>query len=199
MLSNFYNFISAVLSSWFTYVGAVVIVAGIIQYWANKRFLPKAWIAVGVICLFLASYQTWSDLRASYLAERCKIEKFENRSAAKNQLAAFRKEADDLMTALTKDSSPEEVKAWFSSENDWEWKVYTWTRDNLGEAAATKILDKNGIFGAAWSNQISPEHNQKLGVINRIKQNIDALMESSAWDDFDVRVAKSIDACMPNN
>lgn len=148
-----------------------------------------------MICLFIASYQAWSDQRASYLAERCKIEKFEKRSAAKNQLAAFRKEADDLMTALTKYSSTEDVKAWFSRENDWGWKVYPWTRDNLGEAAANKVLDKNGIPAEGWSNQISPEHNHKLGIINRIKQNIDALMESSAWDDFDIRVAKSIDAC----
>jgi hypothetical protein len=46
-----------------------------------------------------------------------------------------------------------------------------------------------------WSNNISPEHNQKLNVIGKIKHNIGDLMDSSAWDDFDVRIAKSSDAC----
>jgi hypothetical protein len=198
-MSNFLTFIWAVITSWVGLVGAASIFSVIIQYLLKIYILPSAWIALGAILLFVSSYEAWLDKHASYMAERCKIEKYEDRSAAKNQLAAFRKEADDLMSALTKDSSPEEVKAWFSRENDWEWKVYPWTRDNLGEAAAGKVLDKNGIPGASWSNQISPEHNHELGVINRIKQNIDALMESSTWDDFDVRIAQSIDACKVNN
>jgi hypothetical protein len=157
-----------------------------------RRFLE---ISLFLLAIFYAGFSAWNDERSTSMAEKCKIERSEDRSSARNQLAAFTKEAQELSTALTKDSSQEEVKAWFSRENDWEWNVYTWTRDNLGEAAATKVLDKTGMPGEAWSNQISPEHNHKLGVINRIKQNINALMESSVWDDFDVRVSKSIEAC----
>jgi hypothetical protein len=195
MMANFFNFISAVLSSWFTYVGAVVLVAGVISHLTNKRFLPNVWIAVGVICLFVACYQAWSDQRASYMAERCRIEKFEERSTAKRQLASFMNEASQLFGSLKISSSPDDVKAWFSHVDDWYNRAYIWTKDNLGEAAATKASDTMNMQTGAWSNQISPEHNQKLSTINKIKLNLGELMESSAWDDFDVRVAKSIHAC----
>jgi hypothetical protein len=161
-----------------------------------RRFLEVSFF---LIAFFYVGFSVWNDERNTSMAEKCKIEKSEDRSAARNQLAAFRKEADDLFTALTKDSSEEDVKSWFSKENDWEWKVYTWTRDNLGEAAAAKVLDKNGMPAVSWSNQVSSDHNRELSIIDRIKHNIDALTESSTWDDFDVRVAKSIDACTVNN
>jgi hypothetical protein len=141
-MSNFLTFVWGVITSWFGLIGAATIVAGVIQYLTKTYFRPKAWIAAGIILYFIASYQTWLDQRTSYMAERCKVEKFEDRSAAKDQLASFMKEADDLSSVLTKESSAEDVKTWFSNENDWEWKVYTWTRDNLGGPAATKVIDK---------------------------------------------------------
>jgi putative Ca2+/H+ antiporter (TMEM165/GDT1 family) len=86
-MSSLLTFIWAVLTSWFGLIGAATIVAAIVQYLLNQYFLPKAWIAAGIILFFVASYQTWYDQRASYMTERCKVQKFEDRSAAKNQLA----------------------------------------------------------------------------------------------------------------
>jgi hypothetical protein len=160
-----------------------------------RRFIE---ISLFLLAFFYAGFSAWNDEHNTEMAEKCKIEKSEDRSAARNELAAFMKEAQELSTALTKNSSSEDVKTWFSKENDWEWKVYTWTRDNLGDAAAIKVIDKTGTPMMIWQNNISPEHNETLNTIGRIKHNISDLMDSSAWDDFDVRVAKSIDACRSN-
>jgi hypothetical protein len=162
-----------------------------------RRFLEVSFF---LIAFFYVGFSVWNDERTTYMAEKCKIEKFEKRSTARNQLATFMMEAQQLasVSSLTKDSPQENVKAWFSSETSWETRLFTWTRDNLGEAAATKIVDTMNMPSGAWSNQTSPEHNQKLSVIAKIEHNIGDLMESSAWDDFDVRVAKSIDACTVN-
>jgi hypothetical protein len=69
----------------------------------------------------------------------------------------------------------------------------------LIRTTATKVSDVMNIPGGSWSTQISPEHNQRLSIISRIKHNISDLMDSYAWDDFDIRIAKSIDACKVNN
>ena len=136
------TFILAIFSTWLGLIGAVAIVAAVIQFLVKKYFRPGVWVAVGVVLLFIAAYQTWREQRASYMTEKCRVEKFQDRSAAKKKLALFIKGADELIHSdLAKDSSAEEVKAWFSRADDWENDVYIWTRDNLGEPAATKVID----------------------------------------------------------
>jgi hypothetical protein len=159
-----------------------------------RRFIE---ISLFLLAFFYAGFSAWNDERNTDMAEKCKIEKSEDRSAARNQLAAFMQEAQKLsnVSVLTTNSSQEEVKAWFLETQNWQNQLYTWTKVNLGEAAATKVVDTLNMPSGSWSNQISPEHNQKLSVIAKIEHNIGDLMESSPWDDFDVRVAKSIDAC----
>jgi hypothetical protein len=78
------------------------------------------------------------------LAERCKVDSFENRSAIKSQLAIFMKEAEELSEELTKDSSPSEVKDWFSRTAEWENNVSVWAKANLGDAAEAKVSNKVG-------------------------------------------------------
>jgi uncharacterized membrane protein len=80
-MSGMWTFSSAVVGHWLTIMtGIAAILIGLLQYWTNKRLLPPAWIAVGILILFIATYQTWAEERAANLAERCKIEKFEKRS-----------------------------------------------------------------------------------------------------------------------
>ena len=77
----------------------------------QKRLLPGVWVSAGLAILFIASYQAWVDQRALYMAERCNIEKFRDRSAAKEKLASFMREADELFETLTKGSSDEDVRS----------------------------------------------------------------------------------------
>jgi hypothetical protein len=146
------SFLSAVFNSWFAYLGVATLVVPVIQHLSKGRFHPNPniWKAVGVICLFAACYQAWLDQRASYFAERCKIERLQDRSAERKQLAALRNEGDDLFSALSKDSSEESVKAWFFKEQDWEGRLYKWTKENLGDGAAGKVMDKNGMPAGSW-------------------------------------------------
>jgi hypothetical protein len=140
--------------------GVVAISAGIIQHLRGAKFPPIAWIIVGTACLFVAAYQAWLDQRTSYLTERCKIEKFEKRSVAKNELASLRNQADQLIYGnLTKNSSAEEVSAWFSAVNSWTKSVSEWTKNNLGLAAVSKVIDVTNIQPFNWDRAISPVHN----------------------------------------
>ena len=177
-MSEPFVFISAVFNNWFTLVGAVAIVAAVIQYFRKKPLQPVVWVVIGMGCLFWASYQAWLDQHASYLAERCKIEKFEKRSTAKNQLASFMEEATKLLNStLTKDSPPDQVDSWFHETEDWGHRVYEWVKDNLGPAAATKALDLGAASTLVWSNNISPRHNNVLNGLNKVKENLNSLME----------------------
>jgi hypothetical protein len=153
-----------------------------------------------VICLFISCYQAWSGQHASYLAERCKIEKFEKRSSAKDTLASLIDDGNKLIfSSLTKDSPTDKVNSWFADANDWMSKVHNWTKDNLGKAAVSKADDVANVLPMNWDRAISTAHNNTINILVRVKENLNDLMGSSVWDDFDVRVAKSIDACNVDN
>jgi hypothetical protein len=175
--------------------GVVAIAAAIVQYMCKRQFNPGIWVAIGAVFLFNASYQAWSDQRAAYLVERCKVDSFENRSATKSQLAIFMKEAEELSEELTKDSSPSEVKDWFSRTAEWENNVSVWAKANLGDAAEAKVSNKMGIQLQGWTNQISPDHGRRLSALNRMRENIGEIIGSSEWDDFADRVASSNANC----
>ena len=61
-MSDIAAFIFAVGSHWVASMsGVVAITAGVIQYLSKKRFHPFVWMAIGIGCLFIASYQAWLD------------------------------------------------------------------------------------------------------------------------------------------
>lgn len=194
---DFWAFTSAVVGHWLTIMtGIVSIVVGLLQYWTSKRFLPSVWIAVGVMILFIASYQAWSEERAAHMAERCKIEKFERRSTAKNTLASFMDGIDVILNAgPTKDTLPDQVNLWYEGGNVYINKLKAWVKDNLGPAALTKASGITNLPPISWNNAISPTHNTAINLLMKYKANLNDLIGSSLWDDFDVRVASSIDAC----
>jgi hypothetical protein len=190
-------FAVAVSAHWVALMsGVVAISAGVVQYARNKQFAPIIWVVIGLACLFFASYQAWRDQKIEAAEVQCKILKFERRSEAKNGLASLAEQANSLLSAkLTKGGDPEEYKNWTTDVEKWYANVRTWVATNLGNAAVTKATDTADIPMLFWSQGISQEHNNALSQIARVKKNLEELMESSAWDDFDIRVASSIVAC----
>jgi hypothetical protein len=114
----------------------------------------------------------------------------------KTQLASFMDEADKLLFAnLTKDTPPDQVSGWFSDANKWVIRVHDWVKDNLGPAAVPKAMDITNILPMNWDRAISPQHNNEINILSKIKQNLNDLIGSSFWDDFDTRISSSTDAC----
>jgi hypothetical protein len=196
-MSGIWAFLSAVVGHWLTIMtGIAAILIGLLQYWTNKRLLPPAWIAVGLFILFIATYQTWAEEHAASLAEQCKIEKAERRSAVKNQLATFMNGFDTFLFAnLTKDTPPDQVNKWFSDAAAYIDKVKGWVRDNLGPAALAKVGDITNLPAMEWNRSISAKHNNAINNLTKFKENINDLIGSSVWDDFDARANASTEAC----
>jgi hypothetical protein len=196
-MSGILTFISAVVGHWLTIMtGIASILIGLLQYWTNKRLLPPAWIGVGILILFIATYQSWLEEHGEALNERCNIEKFERRSEEKNQLAAFMDEVDKLVYAnLTHDTPPDQVSSWFSDSNKWIIRVHDWVKDNLGPAAVSKAMNVTNILPMNWDRAISPLHNSEINILSKIKQNLSDLIGSPSWDDFDTRINLPTDAC----
>ncbi len=190
-------FAVAVSVHWFAAMsGGVALGIGIVEYFRRRSFAPIIWVLIGIICLFFACYQTWLDKKIEAAAMQCKILKFERRSEAKNGLSSLIDKADPLLNAnLTRNGPPDEYENWKVNVNQWATNVRMWVAMNLGNAAVTKAMDTANIPATFWHQGISDEHNYALSSIARVKQNLEQLMESSAWDDFDMRTAASIVTC----
>jgi hypothetical protein len=191
------EFISALIFQWAALLTGGVVIA-MVAVWEKfyGNIPPSAYLIVVVVTFVAACYLAWLKQKNAADAAECKIYVSQKRSEAKKQLATFHKEADKfIFSTLTRDSPQSEFDAWLSETNKWYNEVIAWVSKNLGEQALSKLTDIANPPIITWGRAINQNHNSTINNLIKIKENIGYLMESSAWDDFDTRVASSFKSC----
>jgi len=58
----------------------------------------------------------------------------------------------------------------------------SWIGQNMGPAAVARFADRSGMMASRYSGAVNETHNSMILNETRIRQNLLAMIESSAWD-----------------
>jgi hypothetical protein len=180
-----YTFLFAVASHWVaTMSGAIALGAALIQYWRNKRLSPVTWVAVGLACLFVASYQAWRDQNSAKVTALCQVGRYhhaqsERRKFITKNINDFYTQAQELIHRhVTVDTLP----GWETDEAVFAGQMGEWFRKNMGPAAAAKAVDMNGPSYDFSPVAINQAHVGALNWLNKVSANLTALASNPEWD-----------------
>jgi hypothetical protein len=106
-----------------------------------------------------------------------------DRSAIRAQLQTFYIQMGQLIdTPLKKDISAEDFEKYKTESDKTLTDMANWIKENMGEAALARFADRSGMNQVYFSNAANETHNAMLMNETRFRQNLLAMIESSAWD-----------------
>ena len=106
-----------------------------------------------------------------------------DRTATKAQLQKFYVEVGELLDiTLPGDISAEDFKKYESSTEQRIKNMARWIGDNMGPAALARFTDRSGMSEVRYRKALNRTHNLMTMDQTRYRQNLLAMIESSAWD-----------------
>jgi hypothetical protein len=106
-----------------------------------------------------------------------------DRSATKTQLQTFYIKMGEMIdTPLNKDISAEDFEKYKTDSDKTLTEMANWIKENMGEAALARFADRSGMSQVWYSRAANDTHNAMLMNQTRIRLNLLAMIESSAWD-----------------
>lgn len=110
-----------------------------------------------------------------------------NRAAIKAKLLHLYAEGAPLEGGggLSKNATPEEVKAYIAKVAAWRDSTGTWIEKNLGKGAASRFEDTSIQYQRGASPHpyaANPDHDWYMNYTGWLRQNLGKLIETDAWD-----------------
>ncbi len=106
-----------------------------------------------------------------------------DRSTTRAQLQNFYIQMGPMIdTPLKKDISTEDFEKYKADSDKALTDMANWIKENMGEAALARFADRSGMSQVFFSGAANETHNAMLMNQTRIRQNLLAMIESSAWD-----------------
>jgi hypothetical protein len=198
-MSELWIFTAAVFSHWVASMsGVVAIGVGIIQYIRQTKFSPSIWIALGIGCLFIASYQAWSDEHEARVKVEQSEQQNQKRPAMKNLLSTAINEGEALNKEWFKRT---DVDAYLHEANVWTNKTGHLINDAYGEGELAVWMSNAGIISFADPNKPTTKTNSwivnRLQRLNELMIRVDILPMQPGFDPNHYRwVAECVD-CIP--
>jgi hypothetical protein len=107
----------------------------------------------------------------------------DKRKAIRAQLQQFYIQLGNLLDqSLPKDISQEDFDKYKQDASEIVNGVAQWIKANMGDAALARFTDRSGMSDVHYPLAVNDTHNLMLMNQTRFRQNILALIESSAWD-----------------
>jgi hypothetical protein len=155
--------------------------AGIGVLWFIKTewsFLPRATLAALLGALILAgTAEAWR------IIDRREVQTVTRQAMIKGKLHQLFVEIGPLIDRqMPKDIPPDEFQKYMDDVQAWVNKSANWIRQNMGEAARAKFLDRTGMMGMSYSLAVNPQHNTIIQNLSRFRQNVNDLIQSNAWE-----------------
>lgn len=76
----------------------------------------------------------------------------------------------------------EDLPGFYARMNDWATRTGGWIDRNMGPAASARFDDMSGQTKMIWPKALNEEHNDFITAAMRRKENLRALLETSAYD-----------------
>ncbi len=145
--------------------------------------------AVVAIRLLLAPYWIWCEERSKCEEEKKRNEKLsqqldekEKKKSIVSALQQFHEQILILINKpLNKDASEEEIKGYVQQAESLVTTQAVWIEKAIGRPTKNKFIDTSGGLSLSYSRAINKIHNNVIGNLNRIKENLEQIIESDNW------------------
>jgi hypothetical protein len=170
----------------------------IIDQWAVLVIAPAAFVAALALGATIGWIAAWIILKQRLDHYKERIEHFKerfaeaqptssnDRAATKAQLQKFYIQLgqlnDTLLPPTAQNEDSEQFKKFQQEANDALNEMARWIKENMGEAALARFLDRSDMTHAHFSNAANGTHNRMLLNQTTFRQNLLAMIETSAWD-----------------
>jgi hypothetical protein len=164
--------------------GIPVAILAVWERWRSRNVSFRFYVAIFLGFGFAAaSFQTWRQENAGrLLAEQTDISA-RQRLAKKAELQKFFIEAGVLLnTPIDRAISDQDFKKYSDSVELWINTTGKWIRDNLGDAALAKFLDRSTTTFLMYDASVNTMHNNIINGLVSIRKNLSTLVETNAWD-----------------
>jgi hypothetical protein len=163
--------------------------------WAVLVTAPAAFTAALALGAIIGWIAAWIILKQRLDHYKERIEYFKERAAntertsvgdrspVRARLQAFYIQMGILIDSkLAKDIPPEDFEKYRAGADEIVNNMANWIRENMGEAALARFTDRSGMSSVHYSNAANETHNRMIMNQTRFRQNLLAMIESSAWD-----------------
>lgn len=164
--------------------GVPVAILAVWERWRGRNVSFRFYVAVFLGFGFAAaSVQTWREENKARMIAEQTIARAKERTATKAQLQTFYIELGQMIDIqVPKDISTEDF-AKFGAASDLKiGEMASWILKNMGPPAFARFLDRTGMMAVTYPAAVNQIHNTLLMNESRYRQNVLAMIESSAWD-----------------
>ena len=152
-----------------------------IQWPTGPRLLIGAALGIAALIGFSECLRFVNNRETLLIAEKSAVT--DKRAAIRTQLQQFYVEAGPLIQRqLPKDISKEDFDKYVAEADAWVNTTATWIDKNLGVAARERFLDRTGMMAMSDPSAVNPVHNNIRQNLTRMRQNLQVLIETGAWD-----------------
>jgi hypothetical protein len=196
MISRLLDFLLAVAEHGFFWIGLALMIEPYLEGFAPNSWKKlQAFLArkpqrrqhvfgvVGALAIIFGCFQAFDEVKSQLRQANEKLEQISQRTAIKDRLQQFYVDVGPLIERpLPKDISEEDFNKYVDETTSWMNKTAHWIETHMGVPARERFLDLTGMQFGRYLSAINDRHNSILANLTRLRVNLRALIESSAWD-----------------
>jgi hypothetical protein len=201
-IDRFWEYTTTVLGYWQFWVAVAFMLERSLE-----RFLPslskkidpyftpsrrrRLFIWIAIIAFVYANFRAYDDVNARFRITQNALNKIITDSAAKKDRTSLRIKLRNFYTdgnqfaygTLPKDISSDDFKIFSDQYTSWAFGTAAWIKENMGEDAESRFTDiSSGAPTPHWNRAVNQEHNDIINKTIRLRQNLETLIQSDAWD-----------------
>jgi hypothetical protein len=152
--------------------------------WERKhgQLTFRHYVALVIIALLPAAYQSWFDEHQLRTDAERKIETFDNRMNQRRELvrSTLRRFYNEAQSLLWEKVTADSFADWGQREIHFGEQAGQWITKNMGEASRAKFEDMSGL-GLNFDGSLSSQHLQARNWLNKVSRNLQDLQRPE-WD-----------------
>jgi hypothetical protein len=151
-------------------------------HWPNgPRLLIAAALGIAALIGFSECLRFINSRETLFLAQQNAAS--DKRAAIRAKLQQFYVDGGPIINRhLPKDISKEDFDKYVAEANQWVNDTANWIGENLGIAARERFLDRTGMLAMTDPSAVNETHHAVRQNLTRMRQNLQVLIESGAWD-----------------